>query len=166
MTYNNQIHAQTTYAVHLRRVGGLGFSPYPSMFYFRGPVSWLYSRVTGNELKDETRDYLSVNAAIGALLVGAVLITTVRPTRPDRLRTFLLVMFWGIFTFFTLIKKGDTPGRLDPVSWIWVEMTLIPAVILAGARLADLSGRWRLLTWVLVAAALVRACVQLLTLYD
>ena len=71
-------------------------------------------------------------------------------------------MFWGIFTFFSLIKKGDPPGRLDPVSWIWVEITIIPASILAAARLADLSGKWRLLAWAFAAAALVTACVRLL----
>jgi hypothetical protein len=146
----------------LRRVGGLGLSPYPSMFYFRSPIRSLYARVTGTELKDETTEYWSVNWAIGALLVGGVLVTTVRSPRPDQLRIFLLVMFWGIFTFFSLIKKGDPPGRLDPVSWIWVEMTIIPAVILAAARIADLSGTWRLLAWTFAAAALVTACVRLL----
>jgi 4-amino-4-deoxy-L-arabinose transferase-like glycosyltransferase len=162
VSYNNQTHGQATYAAHLRRVGGLGLSPYPSMFYFRSPIRSLYARVTGTELKDETTEYWSVNWAIGALLVGGVLVTTVRSPRPDQLRIFLLVMFWGIFTFFSLIKKGDPPGRLDPVSWIWVEMTIIPAVILAAARIADLSGTWRLLAWTFAAAALVTACVRLL----
>ena len=161
VTYNNQTHGQATYAAHLRRVGGLGLSPYPSMFYFRGPVTALYARVTGSELKDETTEYWSVNSAIGALLVGAVVVTTVRGASPDQLRLFLLVMFWGIFTFFTLIKKGDPPGRLDPVSWIWVEVTIIPAIILAAARLGDLTGRWRVLSWTFATLALVTACVRL-----
>ena len=161
VTYNNQTHGQATYAAHLRRVGGLGLSPYPSMFYFRGPVTALYARVTGSELKDETTEYWSVNSAIGALLVGAVVVTTVRGAGPDQLRLFLLVMFWGIFTFFTMIKKGDPPGRLDPVSWIWVEVTIIPAIILAAARLGDLTGRWRVLAWTFATLALVTACVRL-----
>jgi 4-amino-4-deoxy-L-arabinose transferase-like glycosyltransferase len=162
VTYNDQTHGQATYAAHLRRVGGLGLSPYPSMFYFRSPLRSVYAAVTGAELKDETTEYWSVNWAIGALLVGAVLITTVRSAGPDQQRIFLLVMFWAIFAFFSLIKKGDPPGRLDPVSWIWVEITIIPASILAGARLADLSGEWRLLAWAFAAAALVTACVRLL----
>lgn len=161
VTYNNQTHGQATYAAHLRRVGGLGLSPYPSMFYFRGPVSALYARVTGSELKDETTEYWSVNSAIGALLVGAVVVTTVRGASPDQLRLFLLVMFWGIFTFFTMIKKGDPPGRLDPVSWIWVEVTIIPAIILAAARLGELTGRWRVLSWTFATLVLVTACVRL-----
>jgi 4-amino-4-deoxy-L-arabinose transferase-like glycosyltransferase len=161
VSYNNETHGQATYAAHLRRVGGLGLSPYPSMFYFRGPVRSLYSRVTGNELKDETTEYWSVNWAIGVVLVGAVLVSTARWASPDQLRLFLLVMFWGIFAFFTLIKKGDPPGRLDPVSWIWVEITIVPAVILVGARLAELAGKWRILAWTFAALALVTACVRL-----
>ena len=162
VTYNQQTHGQATYAAHFRRVGGLGLSPYPSMFYFRSPLRSVYASVTGTELKDETTEYWSVNWAIGALLVGAVLVTTVRSTGPDQQRIFLLVMFWGIFTFFSLIKKGDPPGRLDPVSWIWVEITIIPASILAAARLSDLRGKWCHLGWVFAAAALVTACVRLL----
>ena len=172
VTYNNQTHGQATYAAHFRRVGGLGLSPYPSMFYFRSPIRSLYAWVTGTELKDETTEYWSVNPAIGALLVGGVLVTTALVRRrgnasvapagaADQLRIFLLVMFWGIFTFFSLIKKGDPPGRLDPVSWIWVELTIIPAIILLGARLADVSGKWRLLAWTFAAASLVTACVRL-----
>ena len=162
VTYNQQTHGQATYAAHFRRVGGLGLSPYPSMFYFRSPLRSVYAAVTGTELKDETTEYWSVNWAIGALLVGAILITTVRSAGPDQQRIFLLVMFWGIFTFFSLIKKGDPPGRLDPVSWIWVEITIIPASILAAARLAELRGKWRFLAWVFAAAALVTACVRLM----
>ena len=162
VSYNNQTHGQATYAAHLRRVGGLGLSPYPSMFYFRSPIRSLYARVTGTELKDETTEYWSVNWAIGALLIGGVLVTTVRSPHPDQLRIFLLVMFWGIFTFFSLIKKGDPPGRLDPVSWIWVELTIIPAIVLLGARLGDVSGKRRLLAWTFAAAALVTACARLL----
>jgi 4-amino-4-deoxy-L-arabinose transferase-like glycosyltransferase len=170
VTYNDQTHGQNTYAAHLRRVGGLGLSPYPSMFYFRSPIRSLYARATGSELKDHTTEYWSVNWAIGVLLVGAVLVTTLcragpaprASGSPDELRVFLLVMFWGIFTFFTLIKKGDPPGRLDPVSWIWVEITIIPAIVLAGARLNDVNGKWRILTWAFAAAALVTACLRLI----
>ncbi len=105
-----------------------------------------------------------MNSAIGALLVGAVVVTTVRGASPDQLRLFLLVMFWGIFTFFTLIKKGDPPGRLDPVSWIWVEVTIIPAIILAAARTRGslLTGRVAaVLSWTFATLALVTACVRL-----
>ena len=162
VTYNNRTVGQATYAAHLRRIGGLGLSPYPSMFYLRTTVKGLSLRLTGHELKDETLEYWSVNVAIGALLLGAVLVTTLRTVSHDQLRLFLLVMFWAIFGFFTLIARGAVTGRLDPVSWIWVEITIVPAVVMAGARLTDISGTWRLPAWGLATGALVWACTRLL----
>jgi 4-amino-4-deoxy-L-arabinose transferase-like glycosyltransferase len=162
VTYNDRTVGQATYATHLRRIGGLGLSPYPSMFYLRTTVKGLALRLTGNELKDETLEYWSVNVAIGSLLLGAVLVTTLRTVSPDQLRIFLLVMFWAIFGFFTLIKRGTVTGRLDPVSWIWVEVTLIPAVVMTSVCLVRISGTWRLLVWPAASAALVWACARIL----
>lgn len=152
--YGSEAVGYSTYGSHLARIGGLGFSPYPFMFYARGPVMSLYLRVTGKELEDDTPEYRSVNPVLGAMLLGAVLITTIRPVGRDDVRRFLLLVFWGVFGFFTLVAKGSPPGRLDPVSWIWVEVTLLPAVILTGARLADSTGKWRLAAWVLAGSAL------------
>jgi hypothetical protein len=90
-----------------------------------------------------------------------VIITTVGVLRGDQLRIFLVVMFWAIFGFFTVIRRGDPPGRLDPVSWIWVEITIVPAIVLAGARLSEVSGKWRGVVWTAAVLALVTACVQL-----
>jgi len=162
VTYNDRTVGQATYATHLRRIGGLGLSPYPSMFYLRPTVKAVALNLTGSELKDETQEYWSVNVGLGILLLGAVLATTVRRTSPDRLRLFLVVMFWAIFGFFTLIKRGAVTGRLDPVRWMWVETTIVPAVVLTGARLADVSVRWRVLAWSAAIAALVWACTRLL----
>jgi len=162
VTYNDRTVGQATYATHLRRIGGLGLSPYPAMFYLRPTVKALALRLTGNELKDETQEYWSVNVAVGVLLLGAVLATTLRTGNRDQLQVFLLVMFWAIFGFFTLIKRGAVTGRLDPVSWIWVEVTIVPAVTMAGARLAGVSGKWRFPAWAVAAAALVWACTRLL----
>ena len=162
VTYNDRTVGQATYAAHLRRIGGLGLSPYPSMFYLRQTVKALALGLTGHELKDETQEYWSVNVGLGVLLLGALLATTLRTASPDQFRVFLLVMFWAIFGFFTLIKRGAVTGRLDPVSWIWVETTIVPAVVLTGARLADISVKWRLLAWTAATAALVWACTRLL----
>jgi hypothetical protein len=132
------------------------------MFYLRPTVKAVALNLTGSELKDETQEYWSVNVALGVLLLGAVVATTIRRATPDQLRLFLLVMFWAIFGFFTLIKRGATTGRLDPVSWMWVETTIVPAVVLSGARLAGVSVKWRLLAWSAVIAALAWACMRLL----
>jgi hypothetical protein len=159
--YGDQEALQATYKSHLERIGGLGLSPYPSMFYARRVVRSLYLRITGTELRDETPEYYSMNAALGALLVGAALITLFLSRERTDVRVFLLLMFWGIFLFFTLIKKGNPPGRLDPVSWIWVEVSMLPAIVLAGARLADARGVVRMAAWPAAAAAIVYACVAL-----
>jgi 4-amino-4-deoxy-L-arabinose transferase-like glycosyltransferase len=162
VTYNNQTVGQATYATHLKRIGGLGISLYPSMFYFRGTVSSSYLRLTGSPMRDNTAEYESVNPAIGLLLLGGVVATAVRPRGRDQLRIFLLLMFWGIFGFFTMIKPGDPGGRLDAVSWIWVETTMVAAVVLAGAQLANVSGKWRVPVWSAALVSLVWACMRLL----
>ena len=162
VTYNDQTVGQATYATHLKRIGGLGISLYPSMFYFRGTVRSSYLRFTGSPMRDNTAEYESVNPAIGLLLLGGVVATAVRPRGRDQLRIFLLLMFWGIFGFFTMIKPGDPGGRLDAVSWIWVETTMVAAVVLAGAQLANVSERWRLPLWSVSVVALVWACMRLL----
>ena len=155
-TYSKEPVGYATYKSHLQRIGGLGFSPYPSMFYARGPIMSLHLAVTGTELKDETPEYHSIDPALGALLFCAVIVTTVGRRRDD-LQRLLLILFWGLFGFFTLIAKGDPPGRLDPVSWIWIEATMLPAVVLTGARLAESSGVRRVVAWTLAAGLLAYA---------
>lgn len=155
VTYGNRDAPQATYANHFKRIGGLGFSPYPLMFYLRQPVMALHERLTGTPLDDNTPEYRSMNPAIGVLLVGAVLVTTFRGAGTEPLRGFLLLAFWCTFGFFLSIRRGDSPG-LDPVSWIWVDATLVPASVMAGARLAELSGARRLVLW--AGAGLAVAC--------
>ena len=162
VTYNNQTVGQANYATHLKRIGGLGISLYPSMFYFRGTVRSSYLRITGSPIRDNTAEYESVNPAIGLLLLGGVVATAVRPRGRNQLRIFLLLMFWGIFGFFSMIKPGDPGGRLDAVSWIWVETTMVAAVVLAGTQLASVSGKWRLPVWSFAVVSLVWACMRLL----
>lgn len=157
VTYHAAPVGYATYLSHLERVGGIGFSPYPMMFYARPAIKAVYVHSTGRELIDETPEYPSVNPALGVLLLGAVLITTIRPALRADVSAFLLLMFWGIFGFFTVIARGDPPGRLDPVSWIWVEVTLIPAVILTGARLADVREPWLVAAWTFAAGVLLYA---------
>jgi hypothetical protein len=157
VTYSGQSAAQATYRSHLSRVGGLGLSPYPLMFYGRDAVQAVATRVTGQPLKDETPEYRSVNVALGVLFLGAVLMTTVRLRSLDALAGFLLIAFWAVFGFFTLIAKGNAPGQLDPVSWIWVETTMLSASVLAGARLVELTGAARIAVWACAGAALLYA---------
>lgn len=162
-TYGNQTVTQANYGTHLRRFGGLGLSPYPSMFYARSAVQTVARAATGSEMPDETPEYRSVNPALGLLLVGCVLLTTFGSAPRDDFRRLLLIQFWFVFIFFTLIRQGDAPGRLDPVSWIWVESTIFAATMLAGARLAGARGLWRTGAWVFAAATLAYAAVAVVT---
>jgi 4-amino-4-deoxy-L-arabinose transferase-like glycosyltransferase len=162
VTYNNQTVGQASYASHLKRIGGLGVSLYPSLFYLRSTIRSSYLQITGRPLRDNTPEYESVNPAIGVLLIVGVVATTIRLRGRDQLRIFLVLMFWGIFGFFTMIRPGDPGGRLDSVSWIWVETTMIAAVVLAGARLAGVSETWRGPAWGVTGAALMWACAGLL----
>jgi len=160
--YGHQVVGQANYQSHLRRIGGLGFSPYPTMFYVRRPVMSLNLALTGQTLRDYTAEYHTMNAALGVLMLASVLVTTLRVTRQNQFGKWLLLVFWGVFGFFTLIHPGDPPGRLDSVSWIWVDVTMMAAVMLTGSRLADLTGRWRLPIWASTTVALVYASVSLI----
>ena len=151
---------QATYGSHLQRLGGVAFSPYPAMFYARDPVRAIYLLLTGEVLDDNTPEYASMNTGLGVLLLGAVLVTAVRAWRQEPLRRYLLVLFWGIFGFFALLRPGN-PDGLDPVSWIWVDVTMFPAAILAGVRLAGVGGNARIAAWAFAGAALLYAGVQM-----
>jgi 4-amino-4-deoxy-L-arabinose transferase-like glycosyltransferase len=157
VTYSGRPLAQATYRAHLQRIGGIGFSPYPLVFWARSAVVPLYQMVTGRELGDVTTEYRSINPALGVLLFGALVLTTVRASRSDAVRGFLLVMAWLVFGVFTVIAKGDAPYRLASVNWVWVESMLIPVSILAGARLAGVRPKWRGVVWIFAVVVLLYA---------
>ena len=154
VTYGNRDAPQATYASHLKRIGGVGLSLYPLAFYGHDTTMAAYRAVTGEEMEDNTSEYRSMNLAFGLVLVASVLFTTVRPAAHDPLQPFLLIAFWTVFAFFTLIRRGDSPG-LDPVSWIWVDVTMIPAAIMAGALLTRMTGPVRAGVWLVIVTAAV-----------
>jgi 4-amino-4-deoxy-L-arabinose transferase-like glycosyltransferase len=159
VTYGGQELGQATYAAHFQRIGGIGFVPYPSLFYLWDVVMPLYPAVSGTALKAASPELpsLMMNSVLGVLFVGSMLWTIMRPSARDPLQVFLLVSACGIFLFFSVIKPGNPPFRLAPVNWAWVESTLIPVAILTGVQLARLSGRWRVAVWTAAAAALLYA---------
>ncbi len=160
VTYGDQVALQADYGSHLSRVGGVGFSPYPLMFYGRRVVMPVYQTLTGRELVDETPEYSSINPVLGAVLLGSVVGATLLLGCADLTGVSLLLMFWCIFGLFTVIERGNPPGRLDPVSWIWVEATLFPAALLTGALLVRTGGWMRYLAWAVAGGALVLAVFQ------
>jgi hypothetical protein len=151
--------AQATYTRHLRRIGGLGLSPYPLMFYTRDTLMPLARLLTEEGLDDNTPEYYSMNSVIGVMMLVAVALATARRTPPERMSRFLLIVFWGVFGFFSLVRRGN-PDGLDPVSWIWADVSMIPAVILAAAWLAGRQGRWRVILWTTCGLALLFASAR------
>src|SRR5207245_3814820 len=97
------------------------------------------------------------------LLVGSVLLVTVGDRDKGAVGRLLLTLFWFVFCFFVLIRAG-TPRRnnLDPSVWFWVDVTLLPAVLVAGRMLARLRGRWRLAGRSAFAAATAYAAAGVL----
>jgi hypothetical protein len=111
-----------------------------------------YRAATGQEMDDNTPEYPSMNLVFGLLLLASVFVTTIRPVGGDPLRPFLPIAFWTVFGVFTLIRRGDSSG-LDPVSWLWVDVTMVPAALMAGACLTRLTGLRRLALWIAIVAA-------------
>ena len=139
VTYGNRDAPQATYARHLQRIGGLGVSPYPLMFYGRSAVIPAYQRVTGRTLDDNTSEYRSMHPLLGILLLGSVAYALSAGRPGHDAGRFLLLYFCLVFGGFSLIRPGN-PDGLDPVSWIWVDATMIPAAVMAGAALSTASG--------------------------
>jgi len=153
-----------TYRDHLSRVGGLGLTPDPFLFFARGAIQWVMVAITGEPLPDSVVEYPSMNAGFGVLLLGAVVASTLRAGRQDRIRGFLLILFWLVLAVFVLIRPGQPTKGMDPVTWYWADVVLFPAVILTGARLAHITGRWRLALWSAAAAAAVYATASIVRL--
>ena len=153
---------QVTYGRHLQRIGGLGLSQYPAAFYVKAGVAAVQEAATGEPFDDNTPEYRSMNALLGALLLGSVVAATVWRRDGAAGRVYLLLLFWGVFGFFTLIRKGD-PSGLDPVSWIWVDASMIPAIALTGAMLSGTTGKWRLALWTFAVFGLVVAALRMFT---
>jgi 4-amino-4-deoxy-L-arabinose transferase-like glycosyltransferase len=156
-TYRDESVGYATYGSHLERIGGIGVSPYPLMFYTRTAVIPLHRELTGRELRDDTPEYPSMNPLLGLLLLAGVAWTTIRAFGGEPRPWALLLVFWGVFGFFTVIRPGSPPGRLDPVSWIWVEATMVPAVVMTGAVLARQLGARRRVAWALAVLVLLYA---------
>jgi len=154
--------SQVTYNRHLERIGGLGFSIYPTAFYVKAAVAALHDAWTGQEFDDNTAEYLSMNVALGVLLLAGVAWATMRRDPDDRARSYLLLLFWGIFGFFTLIRKG-APQGLDSVSWIWVDASMIPAIVLTAAMLAGAAGRTATALWATVGLSLTVSVLRVFT---
>ena len=152
---------------HLRRMGGLGFSPHPMLFYLldlshsqadreaAGGRSGSASSRFGLGIVDPAPEYPAMNALAGVGLLGGMGWIAVSYLRRRRTAgrhahatpqlSFVLhvlhLWFWVVFLFFTAIRPGVSKD-LVPVVWFWVDSTLLPAVLLVGRSVSGLQG-WR-----------------------
>ncbi|HZI82109.1 MAG TPA: glycosyltransferase family 39 protein [Vicinamibacterales bacterium] len=154
VNYAGEEVRQATYADHFSRFGGVSLSPYPTMFYMKPLAQAAARQLTGVTPPDHTPEYRSVNPLLGLVLLGAVVFTVAARRVGDDLQRFLVIQFGFVFVLFSLIQPGNPPGRLDAVSWIWVETTILPAAVLTGARLAETAGWRRRASWSIVSALL------------
>ena len=149
---------------HFSRVGKLGFNRHYILFYGRDVVRAIYSFV-GWELGDNAEEYPTMNPLFGVILLGGVLIVTFQNKQHDHILKFLVLLFWTIFGFFTLLRPGTPSRNLDPVVWFWVDLTLLAAVLLVGYYLSRLQGKWRLLSYATTGAAALYATVGVLVFH-
>ena len=153
------------YAGHLSRIGGIGFTPHYFLFGFTPHYFLFYGRdaIRGAyhllrwQLKEYLPEYPSMNTLFGAILLVSVVLTTSHYKREGSVTRFLIVLFWFVLGFFVLIRPGDPSGGVDPVGFFWVDMSLLPAVVLTAGYFSQLKGRWRRVGYFAAAGAAVRA---------
>ena len=133
-------HRYATYLDHFSRFAGLGFNEYPTWFYLRDLL-----RIAGRPFTADFNDMPTMNLLSGGLLLLGGFMTLLR-RRGECASMFLALAFWGIYGLFTLMLLG-TPRRddvsLDERVFHTVDVTLVPGVLMAGAMLARLAGRWQ-----------------------
>jgi hypothetical protein len=154
---------QYSYADHLGRAAGIGFTRHHLLFFLRDVIAGIYG-LMGEELYDLAPEYASMNALLGPLLLGVAAWMLLRllwspAARQDHVNMYLSFAFWAILGFFMSIEVS-TEGRIQElvyVAWFWSDLTLIPAALMTGALLVSLRDRWRQVGYAGAAAAVVYA---------
>lgn len=152
-----------SYADHLGRAAGFGFTRHHFLFFLRGAIAMVYDW-RGEHLSDLAPEYASMNPLIGSLMLGVASWMPVRllsspAARRDGVALYLPIAFWVIFgTFlFTRVSTQGALQHLTYVAWFWSDLTLIPGSLMAGAFLASLHGKWRAVGSVAASAAVLYA---------
>lgn len=138
-------HAQETgrntvaagYDAHLDRIEGLGLTYQPFIFFVR-PLVKSVVMTSGRPFYDFAAEYPSMNPVFGLLILLGVILAGVRWWKGSRDSTggMLLTVFGVVLLFFIVIDTGRPRPGMDPVVWFWVDVTLIPAVLVTGRVLS------------------------------
>ncbi|MGE0887491.1 MAG: hypothetical protein AB7P14_28555 [Blastocatellales bacterium] len=138
------------YTEHLSRIGGLGISVQPLVFYGRAILTIAY-KLAGAMLANDAEEYVGMNPIFGSLLFVLVFLVTILWKHKDSVTKSLLICFWFIFLFFTFIRRGSAGrGHLDMDLWIWVDVTLLPAAVIAGYYISKVGNGWRIAAYAVI----------------
>jgi len=153
--------AGESYDSLLGRIVGIGFNPQYAAFLGRDLLEYLYPLLLGRSFVDYGGTYKAMNPLMGILLGGSVLYCLltipgwVRGRMP-RHALFHLLLFFGVFGFFTLIETQE-----NYTLWFWVGIILLPGAVLAGGVIA-LAGTY--LRAGAIGIAVIGAVISLLSL--
>jgi len=135
-------HGEEGYREHLQRIGGIGFTRQHLLFYARDVIAWIY-RIRGQHLFDPAAEYASTNSVAGLMMVLCAAWAVWRWKHADSVARMFAIFFFFPLTFFLLTKPGIPKEGLDPVVWFWVDITLVPGILLMAyaAGTAGWAGR-------------------------
>lgn len=150
---NSLGNAELNYSDHLGRMGGIGVSDQPLYFYTH-PILVVTYKLMGAKLQDFAPEFVGMNPLFGFIMLGSAIWLVIRSRREVTVAKCLLVCLWFFFLFFSFISPGNKGRKdLDTNLWIWVDVTMLPASVLAGCALSRLKGWWRHVAVAVVALA-------------
>jgi len=156
-------HVQVGLIDQLSRFGGLSFNPHYLLFYVGEAVS-----IIGYYYQDGFSEYPKMNPLFGMILLVGVFLITLRFKRGESILKFLIFAFWIVFGYFLLaLRPGEETSAVlvDKQGWLWIDMTLLPAVILSGYYLSGLRNNLRILAYIATGAAVLYSIVLVGTVH-
>jgi hypothetical protein len=153
----NTGQAQAAYSDHLARVSGFGITPQPLAFFGKTALTALLAAF-GLSFKDWAPEYPAMNELFGAaMLLGILVILLTRELRSRTVvRLWLAIFFLAFIVLSFLDTKYDESSHLGPQAWYWMDITLLPAALLAGTAIGFVHG-WhrRVLVLLILGGCLV-----------
>lgn len=138
------------YADHLNRVSNVGFSLYPLAFYFGDFFKTFL--VKWGLWHDPSVEYPAQNIIWGVLCLGGVILS-LKDYR-HVFKRLLLCAFLFVFIPLTFLKWKAHPHfeiGLDRIEWFWCSITLIPSILLATDRIAQIKNTHKRIYFLVIA---------------
>ena len=158
---NNKIrnpYGYTNYSDHLIRVNTLRLNIYAVGFYLRDLFNILFSK-RPEIWYDMGAEYRSMNPILGILLLAGVILSFNKWREEfSRLMLVLFSLVFGFLTFFTASDMTFDGRQMDPVTWWWASITVIPATILCSRMLNKLRKKHPLFFLLLLIVIFTSFC--------